>query len=157
MTGFLIRLKYHVEYERLFGSQQMDPEVVANYFKEYHEILKSGVIENAQKTPNRINEKTGKEKNNKASQLIHKLEKYDIETLAFLCDYEIAFDNNLAERDLRMVKLRQKISGCFRGPEGQNVFCKVRSYVSTMKKQGHNILESIWNAIGAKATMPDII
>jgi transposase len=58
-------------------------------------------------------------------------------------DFAIPFDNNLAERDLRMIKLRQKISGGFRTLPGAEVFCRVRGYLSTLRKQGKNILTAL--------------
>jgi len=65
------------------------------------------------------------------------------QVLAFLDDLSLPFTNNLAERDLRMVKVQQKIAGTFRSDAGATAFCRIRSYLSTMHKQGHCILAAL--------------
>jgi transposase len=81
-----------------------------------------------------------------ARSLLRRLERRKAEVLRFLSDPSVPFDNNLAERDLRMVKLQQKVSGCFRTDEGARRFCRIRSYVSTMRKQGHRMLLALEGA-----------
>jgi transposase len=71
-------------------------------------------------------------------------------------DFRVPFDNNQAERDLRMLKVKQKISGCFRTEKGASEWCRVRSYVSTMKKQGHGVMETMRSVFAGKSIMPAI-
>jgi transposase len=66
------------------------------------------------------------------------------------------FDNNQAERDLRMPKLRQKVSGCFRSKEGERNFSVIRSCISTAKKRGQNAFETIKKALSGEAVLPGV-
>ena len=61
-------------------------------------------------------------------------------------DFRIPFDNNLVERDVRMIKVQQKISGSFRTDDGADTFCAIRSYISTARKHGLNAIDAIYNA-----------
>lgn len=83
-------------------------------------------------------------------RVINRLQKRRDEVLRFITDISVPFDNNGSERDLRMIKLQQKISGCFRTADGARIFCRVRSYLSTARKQGHSLLHSLERMLNGK-------
>jgi transposase len=68
----------------------------------------------------------------------------------------VPFDNNLAERDLRMIKVKQKVSGCFRTTPGAQAFCRIRSDISTMKKQGHNVSAALKSVFLGTPLAPEV-
>ena len=90
----------------------------------------------------------------KAANLLNRLEDFDLSVLAFTLFEEVPFTNNGAEQDIRMEKTRQKVSGCFRTLRGARVFARIRSYISTCRKQGRNILEALEKAIVGKPFFP---
>lgn len=90
----------------------------------------------------------------KAANLLDRLEAFDLNILAFLFDERVPFTNNQAEQDIRMIKVRQKISGCFRTLKGAQIFCRIRSYISTCRKQGRNLWEAIELAVIGRPFIP---
>jgi transposase len=72
------------------------------------------------------------------------------EAMRFVHNKDTPFDNNLSERDLRMIKLKQKISGCFRTVHGAEAFCRIRSYISSVRKQGYGVMDAIAQAPAGK-------
>lgn len=157
MGSLLIEIKREVDSLKCKGVPFMAESDIKAYDERYKIIIAQGEKEDAEKCLVKIPKKTGKPVKSDALRLLRKLEKYDVETLSFMYDFNIPFDNNLAERDIRMVKLRQKISGCFRSDDGGSLFCRIRSYISTCNKNGQDIMESLKNAIKGDPFMPENI
>lgn len=97
-------------------------------------------------------EKRGKQ--SKACNLLDRMEDYEHCILAFLSNPEVPFTNNQAERDIRMVKIKEKISGSFRTLKGAQIFARIRGFFSTARKQGRNLLESATDALQGRPFTP---
>lgn len=107
---------------------------IQTFEKRYLEIIQEGYQMNPLKPH---------EKNTDSIRLLNRLSKRQEEVFEFLYQVQVPFDNNLAERDVRMTKTKQKVSGCFRSEQGAEHFARIRGFISTCQKQGLNIIESI--------------
>jgi transposase len=128
-------------------------EVLRKFERKYDGIIEEG-LDNLPDIVNTQPNKRGRKKQSKSKNLLDRLKNHKEEVLAFMYDFQVPFDNNQSERDLRMMKLKQKISGTFRSENGTKYFARIRSYISTVRKHGLNILEAIQNAFAGKPFIP---
>jgi transposase/uncharacterized coiled-coil protein SlyX len=140
MKALLLEIEETVRKEAARGAIELVPETVEEFEGRYRQLLKAGFRANP--PPERTG-KRGRPRQSKSKNLLDRLEEHHSEVLRFMHDFSVPFDNNQAERDLRMVKVRQKISGCFRTEAGAEMFCRVRGYISTVRKQGGNVLGAL--------------
>ena len=90
----------------------------------------------------------------KAQNLLRRLQEHEDEVLAFLHDLNVSFTNNLGEQDIRMIKVRLKVSGCFRTLDGAQKFARIRGYLSTARKNNHDLLGAIIKAFQGNPVIP---
>jgi len=115
----------------------------------YKAIVRLGRRDHPRRQPGQ-----GRARQSKAANLLDRLQDYDLSVLAFLIDPEVPFTNNGGEQDIRMIKVKQKISGCFRTLMGAQVFARIRSYLSTCRKQGRSLWEACYQLVIGQPFMP---
>src|SRR5207302_1057758 len=98
--------------------------------------------------------KKGRPKQSAARNLLDRLRLHQEAALAFLQDLRVPFDNSQAERDIRMLKVQQKVSGCFRTPRGAQIFCRLRAYLSSLRKQGLNLFTALQHTFLGHPLLP---
>jgi transposase len=122
----------------------LPPEQLRAFEVRYAAILEQGCAANPIPAPLAdVPKKRGCPKRSPPRNLLERLRSQQASVLGFMYDFEVPFDNNQAERDLRMMKLKQKISGCFRSVDGAKMFCRIRGYISTLRKQDRNVLNAL--------------
>jgi transposase len=114
----------------------ISPEQGNRYRQKYRHILSQGEVESPPPDENRVPGQRGRIKRSKSRSLLERLIKYEDDVLRFMMVSEVPFTNNLGENDIRMTKVQQKISGCFRSMVGGENFCSIRGYLSTCRKHG---------------------
>jgi len=144
MKDLLIFAKNEVEKHLDLG--ELPQEILFQVEETYAQIITSGFEYHALLPP-LPKAKRGRQKQRDGKNLLDRLEEKRSCVLRFMYDFSVSFTNNQGEQDIRMVKLKQKISGSFRTFMGGEIFCRIRSYISTARKQGWNIWDALAEAI----------
>ena len=151
LIQLLLHMKAAVEAARAVGQTELPAKQLAGFQAAYTRVLNAGQLANPPSPPTG---KRGRTKQTSARNLLDRLMTQRSAILAFLYDFRVPFDNNQAERDLRMLKVKSKVSGCYRSPEGADQFCRIRGYISTLRKQGYSVLDGLTSVFAGQPLMP---
>jgi transposase len=154
LSVLLIEIKEAAAQARAAGQGQLGEKSRSAYLRRYDRLLKKA--DKLNPYPPQVEAEGHAAKKQRRPplspprRLVNRLSRRRDEVLRFMTDLAVPFTNNGAERDLRMVKVQQKIGGCFRTAEGARDFCRVRSYLSTARKQGHPLLSALERVLMGK-------
>jgi transposase len=152
LKSLLLDMKAATEQARQLGKARLEPQEVVDWEAQFLRLLDEG--DQAHPRATAPPGQRGRCKQSAARNLLDRLRTHQKAVLTFLEDLRVDFDNNLAERDLRMVKVQQKVSGCFRSLAGAEAFARIRGYVSTLRKQGLPVLSSLQAALSGHPLLP---
>ena len=153
MKDLLLEMKAEVAQAKAAGEQDVEVLRRARLISCSDQILTEGYHSNPPAPPPEKRTR-GRPKQSPARNLLDRLSQGKWAVLRFLHDFAVPFGNNLAERDLRMIKVQQKVSGGFRTQEGVAMFCRIRSYLSTLRKQGIELLSALDHTLSGHPVLP---
>jgi transposase len=154
MQTVLLDLKILTDEARASGHVCLPTAVIEQGRARYREVLQCGERANPPPDADTDRPKRGRRKQSAARNLLDRLTKHEDAVLAYLSDLAVPFDNSQAERDIRMVKVQQKVSGCFRSWNGAVAFCRIRGYLSTLRKQGLPLLSALQQTLAGHPLLP---
>lgn len=153
LAKLLVSIKDQACEARANGEAQLSEQRQSEWLRRYDQLVKKAVKINPPAAQSK--DDCGDVAKKRSAQslpgsLVNRLRGRRDDSLRFMTDLTVPFDNNGSERDLRMIKLEQKISGCFRTADGARNFCRVRSYLSTARKQGYALLCALERVLDGK-------
>ena len=151
LIQLLVHMKDAVAEARAAGLTDLPPHQRAGFEAAYTRLIHLGDQANPHPPPTG---QRGRPKQTVARNLLDRLSAHRTAILAFLYDFDVPFDNNRAERDLRMIKVKLKVSGCFRSIDGVDYFCRIRGYMSTLRKQEYSVFEGLVSVFSGQPYMP---
>jgi transposase len=154
MIDHLLTIKAAVDTARDAGLAALPDADLDRFHQGYLHIVDVGYVQNPLTAPAPGPPRRGRRKQSKARNLLERFRDHPGGILAFMRDFAVPFTNNLSERDLRMMKLRQKISGTFRNFEALVGFCRIRGYVSTARKNGLSAIDALRRAFSGDPFVP---
>jgi len=155
LLDLLLEIKQAVEAAQQSQRSALPIEQLIAFEVKYNHLVDQG--EQANPPIARTEGQRGRVKQSPARNLLDRLRDHKEKILAFMYDSKVPFDNNLAERDIRMTKVHQKVSGGFRSENGADSFCYVRSYISTARKNGQQILDVLFQALSRSPYRPSFL